>query len=49
MNAYGKCVLSDRINKADVGYQAQLNDDTNIYFELQFVKSKSDSFNFTEI
>ena len=49
MNAYGKCVLSDRIDKAEVDYEAQPNDGTNIYFVFWFKQCKSESFNFTEI
>ena len=43
------CVLSDRINKTNVDYEAQPNDDTNIYFVSWLKQCKSESFYYTEI
>ena len=49
MNAYYKYAVFVRINEADVDYEAQPNNDTNIYFEFVPRSVNQLTLNFTEI
>jgi hypothetical protein len=46
MIAYSKSAVFVRIKRAGFDYQAKLDDDTNIYFELYCIESKSEIWKF---